>query len=95
LRQSPVCIYCTKFEPISKTNDAEKAPRTALQVFGQCVGLQCGLGFVKTIFWGKGFGKTFANFPARRKGLGRNAGGIRFRFFRKKIGGYLKSETSK
>ena len=62
LRQSPVCIYCTKFEPISKTNDAEKAPRTALQVFGQCVGLQYGLGFAKTIFLGEGFGKTSADF---------------------------------
>ena len=69
------CLYCTKLEPIFKTNDSEKAPRTgeyasnperkntpcisdvarvnfflkkervfffrgsALQVFGQCVGL--------------------------------------------------------
>jgi len=24
---------------------------------------QCGLGFAKTIFWGKGFGKTSADFP--------------------------------
>src|SRR3989338_7341544 len=26
---------------------------SALQVFGQCVGLQCGRSFGKTIFWGK------------------------------------------
>ena len=26
-------------------------------------GLQCGLGFAKTIFWGKGFRKTSADFP--------------------------------
>jgi hypothetical protein len=25
---------------------------SALQVFGQCVGLQCGRSFGKTIFWG-------------------------------------------
>ena len=34
---------------------------SALQVFGQ-VAEQCGLGFAKTIFWGKGFGKTSADF---------------------------------
>ena len=31
------------------------------QFFGQVVGLQCGLGFAKTIFRGKGFGKTSTN----------------------------------
>jgi hypothetical protein len=31
---------------------------------------KCGLGFVKTIFWGKGFGKTSAEFSACRKGSG-------------------------
>ena len=36
---------------------------SALQVFGQCVGLQYGLGFAKTIFWGKGFSKTSTDFP--------------------------------
>ncbi|MBI2410613.1 MAG: hypothetical protein HYV32_01790 [Candidatus Kerfeldbacteria bacterium] len=30
---------------------------------GSVAGLQCGLGFAKTIFWGKGFGKTSADFP--------------------------------
>ncbi|PJE75613.1 hypothetical protein COV04_04275 [Candidatus Uhrbacteria bacterium CG10_big_fil_rev_8_21_14_0_10_48_11] len=35
---------------------------SALQVFGQCGGTKCGLGFAKTIFWGKGFGKTSADF---------------------------------
>ena len=34
---------------------------SALQVFGQCGGAKCGLGFVKTIFWG-GFSKTSADF---------------------------------
>jgi len=29
---------------------------------GSVAGLQCGLGFAKTIFWGKGFGKTSADF---------------------------------
>jgi len=42
---------------------------SALQVFGQCVGLQCGLGFAKTIFWGKGFGKTSAEFSRPQKGV--------------------------
>src|SRR3989338_9147899 len=35
---------------------------SALQVFGQCGGAKCGLGFAKTIFWGKGFGKTETDF---------------------------------
>src|SRR3989338_7571168 len=34
---------------------------SALRVFGQCGGAKCGLGFAKTIFWGKGFGKTSAD----------------------------------
>ncbi|MCR4307228.1 MAG: hypothetical protein NUV80_01555, partial [Candidatus Berkelbacteria bacterium] len=51
---------------------------SALQVFGQCVGLQYGLGFAKTIFWGKGFGKTSAEFSRPQKGVwGMNAGGFR------------------
>ena len=37
---------------------------------GSVAGLQYGLGFAKTIFWGKGFGKTSTDFPARRKGSG-------------------------
>ena len=37
---------------------------------GSVAGLQYGLGFAKAIFWGKGFGKTSAAFPARRKGSG-------------------------
>jgi len=28
---------------------------------GSVAGLQCGLGFAKAIFWGKGFGKTSAD----------------------------------
>jgi len=55
---------------------------SALQVFGQCVGLQYGLGFAKTIFWGKGFGKTSAEFSRPQKGVwGMNAGGLPFRIF--------------
>jgi len=43
----------------------------------QVVGLRCGLGFAKTIFWGKGFGKTSAEFSRPQKGVwGMNAGGI-------------------
>jgi hypothetical protein len=34
---------------------------SALQVFGQCGGAKCGLGFAKTIFWGEEFGKTSAD----------------------------------
>ena len=30
---------------------------SALQVFGQCGGTKCGLGFAKTIFWGKDLAK--------------------------------------
>ena len=30
---------------------------SALQVFGQCVGLQYGRSFAKAIFWGKDFAK--------------------------------------
>ena len=47
---------------------------------GSVAGLQYGLGFAKTIFWGKGFGKTETNVfeirrdsdldSARRKGSG-------------------------
>jgi len=35
---------------------------SAFQVFRQCGGAKCGLSFAKTIFWGKGFGKTSADF---------------------------------
>ena len=52
---------------------------SALQVFGQCGGAKCGLGFAKTIFWGKGFGKTSAEFSRPQKGVwGMNAGGLIF-----------------
>ena len=45
---------------------------------GSVAGLQCGLGFAKTIFWGKGFGKTSAEFSRPQKGVwGMNAGGFR------------------
>ncbi|MBU6431673.1 hypothetical protein KGQ29_04900 [Patescibacteria group bacterium] len=30
---------------------------SALQVFGQCGGTKCGLGFAKIIFWGKDLAK--------------------------------------
>jgi hypothetical protein len=30
---------------------------------GNVAGLQCGLGFAKAIFWGKGFRKTSTDFP--------------------------------
>jgi len=43
---------------------------------GSVAGLQFGLGFAKTIFWGKGFRKTSADFP-RRGGVW---GGIRAGF---------------
>src|SRR3989344_3068001 len=110
------CLYCTKLEPISKTNDSEKAPRTgeyasnperkntpcisdlagvkfflkkervfffrgsAFQVFRQCVGLKCGLGKTKICFsGGKDFSFCLDWFPPRRRGLGRDAGGVRIR----------------
>jgi len=58
---------------------------SALQEFWQ-VAEQCGLGFAKTIFWGKGFGKTSAEFSCPQKGVwGMNAGGFRTGGFRKKI----------
>ena len=38
---------------------------------------KCGLGFAKLFFWGFGFGKTETEFPARRRGLGRNPRGVR------------------
>jgi hypothetical protein len=58
---------------------------SALHVFGQ-VAEQCGLGFAEAIFWGNGFRKTSTDFSdghsdlglARRRGLGRNAGGFFF-----------------
>jgi len=37
---------------------------------------KCGLGFAKLFFWGFGFGKTETEFPARRRGLGRNPRGV-------------------
>jgi len=55
---------------------------SALQVFGQVAGLQFGLGFAKTIFWGKDFAKPRLIFlgeirivflPAER-GLGNECG---------------------
>ena len=119
------CLYCTKLEPIFKTNDSEKAPRTgeyasnserkntpcisdlavgefllkkervfffrgsALQVFGQCVGLQYGFGKTKICFsGGKDFPFCLDWFSARR-GLGRNAGGFRNSFFEKFWMGFL------
>ena len=57
---------------------------------GETDGIQSGLGFAKTIFWGKGFGKTSAEFSRPQKGVwGMNAGGFRTGGFRK-FGGYKK-----
>jgi len=39
---------------------------------GKLTEFKCGLGFAKTIFWGKGFGKTDTDFPP--------AGGMRAGF---------------
>ena len=110
-----LCLYCTKLEPISKTNDSEKAPRTgeyasnperkntpcisdlvgvkfllkkervfffrgsAQEVFGQCVGLQYGLGKTKIYFSGEKSFFALARLLYRpQKGVwGMNAGGIR------------------
>jgi hypothetical protein len=53
---------------------------------GSVAGLQCGLGFAKTIFWGKGFGKTSAEFSRPQKGVwGMNAGGFLFRDFWRRL----------
>jgi len=40
-------------------------------------GLQFGLGFAKTIFWGKGFGKNSADLPPAERGLGNECGRAR------------------
>jgi len=37
---------------------------------------KCGLGFAKTIFWGKGFGKTSVDFPPAERGLGNECGRV-------------------
>ena len=52
---------------------------------GSVAGLQCGLGFAKTIFWGKEFRKTSAGFcfcilSARRRGWGGMRAGFFFDF---------------
>ena len=50
---------------------------SALNASGSVAGLQCGLGFAKTIFWGKGFGKTSAESSRPQKGVwGMNVGGF-------------------
>ena len=51
----------------------------------QVAGLQCGLGFAKTIFWGKGFGKTSAEFSRAEEGSGEESA----RVFRNRGGNYL------
>ena len=131
-----LCLYCTKLEPISKTNDIARPAcvvawnclvrsyrsatasqslgnpeRKTLLTFliwrgwnffwkrkgcfsfgvlpskysGSVAGLQCGLGFAKTIFWGKDFAKPrliFLHLPARRKGSGEwMRAGFRFEFW--------------
>src|SRR3989344_2342623 len=49
---------------------------------GSVAGLQCGLGFAKTIFWGKGFRKTSALLPPAERGLGNECGRVfPFRIF--------------
>ena len=56
---------------------------------------KCGLGFAKTIFWGKGFGKTSAEFPARRKGSGEwMRAGLVFRIFRRRLICFPKNKFS-
>src|SRR3989338_1019432 len=69
--------------------------RSGFSLKGETDGIQSGLGFAKTIFWGKGFGKTETNVfeirrdsgldSARRKGAG---GGMRagFFFWRRRLG---------
>jgi len=47
---------------------------------GSVAGLQFGLGFAKTIFWGKGFGKTSADFPRGGGVWGGIRAGFVFRF---------------
>jgi len=48
---------------------------SALQVFGQCGGAKCGLGFAKAIFWGKRiFRFTSALVPPAERGLGNECG---------------------
>ena len=72
-------VFTTSLElTLSKIRD-ERKPRHCLAPLGSVAGLQCGLGFAKTIFWGKGFGKTSADFPPAERGLGRNPRGLRFR----------------
>jgi len=53
------------------------------EYFGQCGGAKCGLGFAKTIFWGKEFRKTSADVCLRggkKKGSGENEFPLRPRF---------------
>ena len=57
---------------------------SALQVFGQCVGLQCGRSFGKTIFWGRKDLPKLRLISRPQKGVwGMNAGGFRIGGFRK------------
>ena len=60
---------------------------SALQVFRQCGGAKCGLGFAETIFWGKDLAKPrlilFLDLSARRRGLGRNPRGLFWIFWRR------------
>ena len=49
---------------------------SALNASGSIAGLQCGLGFAKAIFWGKGFGKTSTDFPPAERGLGNECGWV-------------------
>ena len=75
---------------------------SAQEVSGQCGGAKCGLGFAKTIFWGKGFGKTSANFcfcilSARRRCGGnsaRRAQSVPFGYFQTDTAFWLKSELT-
>src|SRR3989344_8712688 len=58
---------------------------SAQEVSGQCVGLQYGLGKTKICFsGGKDFSFCLGCISARRRGLGRNAGGFRTGGFRRR-----------
>src|SRR3989344_196793 len=57
---------------------------------GSMAGLQFGLGFAKTIFWGKGFRKTSADFPRGGGGWGENPARAEFDFLARAA---IKKET--
>src|SRR3989338_3054811 len=58
---------------------------SALNSSGSVAGLQCGLGFAKTIFWGLDFRKTSADFPRGGGVWGGIRAGFAFGFFRRRL----------